>query len=103
MFERNTESLKLPLFKETDLQFLSEYIKCLKPIAEAIQSLQGENNIYYGILLPELMRIVKILSSLKIENLKYCSHLIEVIDRNLKLRFKQFYLFESTANNAILA
>lgn len=29
--------------------------------------------------------------------------MIEVIDRNLKLRFKQFYLFESTANNAILA
>lgn len=65
------KSLKLPLFKETDLQFLSEYVKCLKPITEAIQSLQGVNNIYYGILLPELMRIAKVLSSLQIENLKY--------------------------------
>ncbi|CAL1682495.1 unnamed protein product [Lasius platythorax] len=89
--------------KETDLQFLSEYIKCLKPIVEAIQSLQGEKNTYYGMLLPELMRIVKILSSLKMENLKYCGHLIEVIERNLKLRFKQFLLFDSTANDAILA
>ncbi|KMQ85726.1 tol2 transposase [Lasius niger] len=66
--------LKFPLFKETDLQFVSEYIKCLKPIAEAIQSLQGEKNTYYGMLLPELMRIVKILSSLKMENLKYCAN-----------------------------
>lgn len=29
--------------------------------------------------------------------------MIEVIDRNLKLRFKQFYLFESITNDAILA
>jgi len=35
------KNLKLPLFKETDL-FLSEYVKRLKSIAEAIQNLQGE-------------------------------------------------------------
>lgn len=35
--------------------------------------------------------------------MKYCGHLIEIIDRNLKLRFKQFLLFESTANDAIFA
>lgn len=97
------KNLKLPLFKETDLQFLSEYIKCLKPIAEAIISLQGEKETYYGMLLPELIRISKILSSLKMENLKYCMNLIEVIERNLKLRFKQFLNFESVANDAILA
>jgi len=74
----------------------------LKSIAEVIQNLQGEKDTYYGRLLPELLRIVKILSSLKMENLKYCGHLIEVIERSLKLRFKQFLLFESTANNAIL-
>ncbi|EFN81789.1 hypothetical protein EAI_01402, partial [Harpegnathos saltator] len=96
------KSLKL-LFKETDLEFLSEYVKCLKPIVEAIQRLQGEKDTYYGMLLPQLMRIVKILSSLKLEKPTYCSHLIEVIDRNLKLRFKQFFLFESTANDGILA
>jgi len=97
------KNLKLPFFKETDLQFLSEYVKCLKPIVEAIQNLQGEKDTYYGRLLPELLKIVKILSSLKMENLKYCGHLIEVIERSSKLRFKQFLLFELTANNAILA
>lgn len=37
------------------------------------------------------------------KNLNYCGHLIEVIEKKLRLRFKQFLLFESTANNAILA
>jgi len=37
------------------------------------------------------------------ENLKYCGHLIKVIKRSLKLRFKQFLFFDSTANNAILS
>lgn len=41
------KNLKLPLFKETDLQFLSEYVKCLKPIAEAVHNLQGEKDTYY--------------------------------------------------------
>lgn len=53
-------------------------------------------------LLPKLMRIIKILSSLKMENLKYCECLIEIIEKNLKKRFKQFLLLE-TANDAILA
>ncbi|CAG9566568.1 unnamed protein product [Danaus chrysippus] len=37
------------------------------------------------------------------ENLKYCSPLLDVIDENLDRRFKQFLQLEPAANDAILA
>lgn len=36
------------------------------------------------------------------ENLKYCSTLIDVIEENLNRRFKKFFQFEPAANVAIL-
>lgn len=38
------DALELPKFKDTDLEFLTEYIKCVKPITEALNRLQGEKN-----------------------------------------------------------
>ncbi|KAF2892411.1 hypothetical protein ILUMI_13766 [Ignelater luminosus] len=57
--------LDLPHFKDNEIDYLTEYISCLKPIADAIQSLEGKNDTYHGYLLPELMRIQRILSSLE--------------------------------------
>ncbi|XP_071570736.1 uncharacterized protein [Temnothorax nylanderi] len=36
------DALDLPKFKDTNLEFLAEYIECVKPIAEALDRLQGE-------------------------------------------------------------
>lgn len=49
------DALELPKFKDTDLEFLAEYIECVKPIAEALDRLQGEKNCFYGELLPVLL------------------------------------------------
>lgn len=97
------KSLKLPLFKDQEMEFLSEYVNCMEAIAEAIQSLQGDKETYYGTLLLELMRIQRMLRCLKMENLKYCSTLVDVIDKNLNWRFKKFLQMEPSANDAILA
>ncbi|CAG9793243.1 unnamed protein product [Diatraea saccharalis] len=95
--------LKLPPLKENEIHFLSEYVDCSKPLAEAIQSLQGEKDIYYGSLLPELVRIQHVIKCLRTENLKYCSSLLDVIEENLNRRFKKFLQLEPAANDAILA
>lgn len=95
--------LKLPPLKENEILFLSEYVECSKPIAEAIQSLQGDKDTYYGCLLPEIYRIQHVIKILRMENLKYCSPLLDVIEENLDRRFKRFLQLEPAANDAILA
>ncbi|GBP20689.1 hypothetical protein EVAR_16562_1 [Eumeta japonica] len=95
--------LKLPPLKENEIHFLSECVDCSKPIAEAIQSLQGEKDAYYACLLPELYRIQHVIKSVRMENLKYCSSLLDVIEENLDKRFKLFLQLESAGNDAILA
>lgn len=51
--------LGLSVLKEIEIQFLVEYVRTSKPIAEAIRSLEGDKEIYYGCLQPELIRMQK--------------------------------------------
>lgn len=96
--------LGLAVFKEIEIQFLNEYISCSKPIADGIRSLEGDKDTYYGCLMPELMRMQRILSSLQMDNPKYCGVLIEVIKESLNRRFERFYkLEEPKAKDGIIA
>ena len=40
------EELNLPIIKDNELEFLSEYLSVLRPIAAAINKLQAENNVF---------------------------------------------------------
>lgn len=98
------KKLGLPIFKEIEIQFLLEYVSCSKPIADGIRSLEGDKDTYYGCLIPELMRMQRILSSLKMDNLTYCDVLIDVITESLNRRFERFYkLEEPKAKDGIIA
>ncbi|GBP35517.1 hypothetical protein EVAR_20027_1 [Eumeta japonica] len=98
------KKLGLAIFKEIEIQFLLEYVSCSKPIADGIRSLEGDKDIYYGCLIPELMRMQRILSSLKMDNLTYCDVLIDVIKESLNRRFERFYkLEEPKAKDGIIA
>ncbi|GBP86537.1 hypothetical protein EVAR_69057_1 [Eumeta japonica] len=46
--------LGLAVLKEIEVQFLIEYINTSKPISEAIRSLEGDKETFYGCLQPEL-------------------------------------------------
>lgn len=96
--------LGLAVFKEIELQFLIEYTNCSRPIAEGIRSLEGDKETFYGCLLPELMRMKRILDSLKMDNPAYCGVLIDVIKKSLEKRFEKFYSFEELrAKESVLA
>lgn len=98
------KKLGLPIFKEIEIQLLLEYVSCSKPIADGIRSLEGDKDTYYGCLIPELMTMQRILSSLKIDNLTYCDVLIDVITESLNRRFERFYkLQEPKAKDGIIA
>ncbi|KAF9409731.1 hypothetical protein HW555_011021 [Spodoptera exigua] len=95
--------LGLSVLKEIEIQFLVEYVKTSKPIAEAIRSLEGDKEIYYGCLQPELIRMQKILASLEIDNPVYCGPLIEIIKENIQRRFEKFDLDNPRSKDSILA
>ncbi|KYQ54442.1 hypothetical protein ALC60_06674 [Trachymyrmex zeteki] len=97
------DALDLPKFKETDFEFLAEYIECVKPIAEALDRLQGEKNCFYGELLPVLLQTQKNLQKLQYRHLKYCAKLVIVLLEGLYKRFSNYFDFSSRVNDAILA
>ncbi|XP_046749836.1 uncharacterized protein LOC124413353 [Diprion similis] len=96
-------ALERPKFKETDFEFMAEYIECMQPIAQALDRLQGQKNCFYGELLPILLQVRKALLKLQLRHLKYCSRLVEVLLGSLETRFHDFYSFSSQTNDAILA
>ncbi|XP_077262566.1 uncharacterized protein LOC143897632 [Temnothorax americanus] len=97
------DALDLPKFKDTDLEFLAEYIECVKPIAEALDRLQGEKNCFYGELLPVLLQTQKKLQKLQLGHLKYCAKLVVVLLEGLNKRFSNYFDFSYQVNDAILA
>lgn len=97
------KKLGLSVLKEIEIQFLVEYVRTSKPIAEAIRSLEGDKEIYYGCLQPELIRIQKILASLEMDNPVYCGPLIEIIKESIEKRFEKFDLEDPRSKDSILA
>ena len=59
--------LDLQCFNEKEICFLKEYHKVLKPLARGLDILQGEDNCFYGILLPTLETILKKVRTIKSE------------------------------------
>ena len=80
--------LKLPLFNINDILFVEEYLMCVEPIAVAIDKLQGEFGIYYGVLLPTLFATEKYVEKrYHNTNIELFKPLLKVIDDGLTKKF----------------
>jgi len=106
----NTLTKELDLkfhFKEVDIDYLSEYVQLMKPIAIALDHLQGETNVYYGNLIPTLFSLrirIQLLKEIpKEHNFRYAANLIDPLLKSLEKRFKLFYDLSPEVNEAILA
>ncbi|KAL3288544.1 hypothetical protein HHI36_002983 [Cryptolaemus montrouzieri] len=102
------EVLTLRQFPESFEEFeelqLPNHGSCSKPINDGIRRLDGDKDTHYGCLVPELMRMQRILSSLKMGNPTYCNVLIYVIKESLNRRFERFYeLEELKAKDGMIA
>ena len=91
--------LDLRCFSEKEFNFLKEYCKVLKPLARGLDILQGEDNCYYGTLLPTLETILKKTRAMKPEISMVTLGLAVCIDGSIKQRFSK--IFES--KDAIVA
>ena len=58
-FEALFDDLGLAYLTETEILFVKEHVSVTRPLAEAIDYLQGEKNMYMGHLLPTLRKLDK--------------------------------------------
>lgn len=71
-------ALDLPQFTQDDIDFLSEYVRIMEPIATGVNNLQSSNS-YYAIFLPTLHSIKYALDDLSKERFKFCSILLKSV------------------------
>ena len=93
--------LDFPEFTKSDFEFIYEYIKVTKPIAIALDSLQGDIDASYGNLIPTLFGIKSKITN--INNLKYCDALVKALLNGLQTRFATYLNLELESKHAILA
>lgn len=71
--------------KLSDFDFLNEYLLVMKPLADALDLLQGEKKCFLGYVLPTLFGILVNLK--KLNNLNYCNQLKTEISNGINKRF----------------
>ena len=86
-------------FNEREIMFLKEYCTILKPLSRGFDILQGEDNCYYGTLLPTLETIIKKMKIKKSELSPTIVGLVNSIDSVIRQCFSA--LFDS--HDAIVA
>ena len=87
------QRLSLPIFRPNEINFLSEYVTVLKPIACALDRLQGEEDAFYGVILPTLFIVegkLEELASRGLSSLRYCRPLVDALLKELQKRFGCF-------------
>uniref|UniRef100_A0A2A4JC28 HAT C-terminal dimerisation domain-containing protein n=1 Tax=Heliothis virescens TaxID=7102 RepID=A0A2A4JC28_HELVI len=89
---------------QNEFNYIDEYLKCSKPIAEALDILQGEKDMFYGLLLPCLLSLRRKLKKLCNENFFYCNDLARKHLESLNNRFNDIFDFSNAkAQNAAIA
>jgi len=78
-------ALQLPKFQEAEIDFLSEYSKVMRPLANALDAFQGEEKCLFGMVLPKLVQLRHNLTQMMNSNLTYCEPLAQAIVNGLLL------------------
>ena len=96
-------ALSVHPFKDAEIEFLEEYVIVLRPLAAAIDILQGENNCYLGYLLPTLLIVKKSMRALINGSLVHAQSLASAIILGLQQRFGVLFEMGDAAKEHILA
>lgn len=92
-------------FQELELKFLDDYVTAMGPVAAALDKLQSENECYYGILAPTILKTVDRLDTIIFSS--SCSTYAPLLAKYLKAgfenRFGWILRFTDDAKHCILA
>jgi hypothetical protein len=84
----------MPKFKDTEFDFLADWVNAMTPIATALDFFQGEQNIeaYFGAILPTIFCLF---NQLFTDNFKSCTPLAKALKKALETRFANLVSIES--------
>ena len=91
--------LKLRCFSEREFKFLKEYCVVLKPLSRGLDILQGEDNCFFGTVLPTLEAIIKKVVALRPDLSSMTIGLAGAVEDAIRDRFQK--VFQN--DNAIIA
>ena len=91
--------LELRCFNDKEFTFLTEYCKVLYPLVRGLDILQGEENCFYGTLLPTLVTIIKKTKATSNGLSTMTTGLVYAVEDSIKQRFSG--IFDS--KNAIIS
>jgi len=101
------QAIGIAVFKDQELDFIDEYITVLRPIATALNCLQGDKSdsmSFMGALLPTLLTVQqKLMQISQFSSLLYCKPLASALLEGLQNRFGHLLSFDSAANEFIIA
>ena len=80
-----TEAKVKPL-SQTEINFITEFLKVMGPVAEALDYLQGEKYMYLGYLLPTIKSLMRLLRERQ-EQVVVCKPLAEALLKGVEERF----------------
>lgn len=84
--------LSLPLFTNTHIEFLKEYLIVFQPIADTLDKMQGESQVWMGDVIPLLLNLEFKLQKIEEKKLVHCTNLAKSLISNIKKRFA--YIFD---------
>jgi hypothetical protein len=82
------QALNLPVFQQTEITFLKEYVAIMKPVAFALDLLQGENNCYFGYVLPTIKSLT---NNIQKTTVSYAAALKKAVLDGINMRFQQYF------------
>ena len=94
-FPQIMDAMKLRRFKPLELEVLEEYKQLMKPLADALDKLQGERNCFLGFLVLTVQQVRKKLVMLN-PKVIFCGSLIEGLISNLDQRFPHLFEYNSS-------
>ncbi|KAI4454117.1 transposase-related [Holotrichia oblita] len=97
------KELDIPCFKDVEMIYLEELCTVLRPLANAIDILQGENVCFYGELLPTLFSLKARLENLQSRDLRFTEPLAAGLINALHARYLKYFQLSPEVNEAILA
>lgn len=101
------QTVGVAIFKDQELDFIDEYLTVLRPIAMALDRLQGdkmESMSFMGALLPTLITVHQKLTDLTHStSLVYCKPLANAVLNGVQCRFGHLISMDLSANDYIIA
>lgn len=97
-------ALGVAKFNFTEVEYMEEYCSLMEPIADGLDFLQKESNMFYGYFLPTLVTIkVKMRKLYEYGSLSYLRDIAKEMENALVERFKDFFKINPDAYDSVIA